>query len=444
MYDVAVIGGGPGGYVAAIRAGQLGLKTICIDKEKRLGGTCLNVGCIPSKTLLHTTEQFEYAKAFGTVNLDFSKMMENKEQVIDQLAKGIEGLFRKNKVERLIGEATLTGPNAISVGGATVEAKQIILATGSEPIPLPFLPFDEKKILSSTGALALPEPPKKLLLVGAGVVGLELGSVYRRLGTEVEVIEFLDHICPSLDTDLSKALQKVLERQGMTFYLSKKVIKGNQDVTLEVEGGQTFTGDVALVCIGRRPYTKNLGLDKLGIRTDPRGVVEIDGYFRTSVPNIYAIGDIVDGPWLAHKASEEGIAVAEIIAGQTPHIHYPAIPLVIYTSPEVACVGLTEQQAKQSGLVVNTGTFPFKANSRARATGEDEGMVKIIAEQKTDRIVGMHILGAHAGEMISEGVVAIEKGVTARELAAMSHPHPTFAEAIKEAALAVHKSQIHL
>ena len=451
-FDVIVIGGGPGGYVAAIRAGQLGLKTACVDAREKLGGTCLNVGCIPSKTLLHTTETHAHAQHLypnAKLDFDFAGMMKNKGEVVATLAGGVELLFKKNKVTWIKGFAKLKSATEVEVDGEVYQTKNIILATGSEPIPLPFLPFDEKKILSSTGALALEAAPKSLILVGAGVVGLELGSVYRRLGTEVTVVEFLDHICPTLDSAMSKALMKVLKDQGMTFHLSSKVVKGSatDGVSLEVEtpdGMKTFTGDVALVSIGRRPYSEGVGLDTLGIETDKQGRVVVDGQFRTKHPNVYAIGDLIDGPMLAHKASEEGAAVAEIIAGHTPHINYVAIPTVVYTSPEVAGVGLTEEQAKARGLTVKTGTFPYKANSRARCTGELDGLAKVIADGETDRVVGVHVMCSRAGEAIHEGVVAIEKGVTARQLGAMSHAHPTYNEAIKEAALAVHNQQIHI
>ncbi len=455
MYDVAVIGGGPGGYVAAIRCAQLGLKVACIEKHTNLGGTCLNVGCIPSKTLLNATEHYAHMRDHGDnmgihaekLTFDFPVMMQNKHKVISQLAGGINALFGKHKIERIEGLGTLTGPTAIDVDGKTVEAQNIIIATGSEPIPLPFLPFDEERVLSSTGALALANPPKRMILVGAGVVGLELGSVYRRLGTEVVVIEFLDHICPSLDGAMSKALLKLLKTDGMEFHLSSKVAKGEvltNGVTLEIEGGEKFSADVCLVSIGRRPYTEGLGLETLGIGKDKKGYIQIDGQFRTSVPNIFAIGDVVDGPMLAHKASEEGVAVAEILTGHTPHLNYVAIPTVVYTYPEVAGVGFTEEQARARGLSIKIGSFPFKANSRARCTGDDEGMVKIIAEVNTDKVIGMHIMNPRAGDLIHEGVLAIEQGTTCRELGAMSHAHPTFAEAIKEAALAVHKEQIHM
>lgn len=453
-FDVVVIGSGPGGYVAAIRAAQLGLKTACIEKTKELGGTCLNVGCIPSKTLLHSSEFFSKIIHDGTelgiiaekTSFDFGQMMSRKRKIVSTFNDGVAFLFGKNKITRYEGVGTLKSPTTIEVNGQTITTRFIILATGSEPTPLPFLPFDEKQILSSTGALALDKPPKKLLIVGAGVIGVELGSVYSRLGSEVIFVEFLDRICPTLDESLSKELQNALTKQGMKFLLSSKVTGADKtptSVTLHIEGKEDISADKVLVCIGRRPYTQNLGLQNVGIQTNQRGFIPIDGLFRTTVPNIFAIGDIVDGPMLAHKASEEGIAVAEIIAGQKPHVEYMAIPNVVYTSPEVAGVGLTEAEAKNLGLTINTGSFPFKANSRAKCTGEEEGFVKIISEATTDRLIGMHIIGAHASELIAEGGLAMQKKLTVTDILETPHAHPTLAEAIKEAALAVHKRTIH-
>jgi dihydrolipoyl dehydrogenase len=454
-YDVAIIGGGPAGYVAAIRAAQLGMKVCCIEDRKYCGGTCLNVGCIPSKALLYSSELFATLRDHGAhhgiecdnLHMNFDQMMERKTKVVETLGRGIDALFGKNKVTRIQGKGRLTGPNTIAVGDETVEAKHILLATGSEPIPLPFLPFDEKVIVSSTGALSLPKVPERLILVGAGVIGLELGSVYRRLGSEVTVIEFLDHICPSLDGTLSKAFQKELTNQGMTFHLSSMVKSGEVTATgakLEVENAGSFEADVVLVGIGRRPYSEGLGLRELGIAQDDKGRVLVDGYFRTNLPHIYAVGDLINGPMLAHKAEEEGLAAIDLIAGKTPHINYLAIPNVVYTDPEVASVGMTEEQAKEAGLPIKTGSFPIKANSRARATEHDAGLVKIIAHEPTDRLIGMHIMSAHASELISEGVVAIEAGMTVSELAHLSHAHPTYTEALKEACLAVSKSAIHI
>ncbi len=462
IYDVIVIGSGPGGYVAAIRSSQLGLKTACIEKESSLGGTCLNVGCIPSKALLHSSELYWRIKEDGTshgikteaLRVDFKQMMDRKEKVIASFNEGIGGLFKKNKIDRFIGTAELKSPTEITVSSGpssqVIQARHIILATGSEPIALPFLPFDEKRILSSTGALSLSSVPKKMIVIGAGIIGVELGSVYRRLGAEVTFVEFLPRICPTLDESLSKELQHALQKQGLIFHLSSKVIAaeitGDQmslKVQLPDQSVQEMKADVVLEAIGRRPYTKGLGLDKVGITPDAKGMIPINGQFRTSVPNIFAIGDIVDGPMLAHKASEEGVAVAEIIAGHHPHIDYASIPNVVYTFPEVASVGLTEAEAKAMGLSVQIGNFPFKANSRARCTAEDEGFVKMIAETGSDRIVGVHIIGPHASELIGECAVAINKRMTALEIANAPHAHPTLSEAVKEAALAVHKRALH-
>ena len=456
-YDVIVIGSGPGGYVAAIRCAQLGLKTACIEKSKTLGGTCLNVGCIPSKALLHSSE-FYYkiqhdAAALGIgvnhATLDFPKMMARKEKTVAGFTKGIEGLFKKNKIDWIQGHGQLKSANSVEAGGQIYQADSIILATGSEPIDLPFLPFDEKKILSSTGALALTSIPKKLLVIGAGVIGVELGSVYQRIGSEVVFIEFLDRICPAFDSALSKGLLKSLTAQGMVFHLSHKVVKADlsKGISLTVQGPDKesiFTGDAVLVAVGRKPYSENLGLEAAGIEKDQKGFVKIDSAFRTSQPHIFAIGDLVEGPMLAHKASEEGIAVAELIAGHRPMIDYLSIPNVAYTHPEAAGVGLTEEEAKSRGLSYRSASFPFKANSRARCTGEEDGFVKILAEEKSRKLIGIHILGAHASELIAEAALAIAHRLTADELADTCHAHPTLSEAIKEAALSLFRAPIHL
>jgi len=457
MYDVVVIGSGPGGYVAAIRAAQLGLKTACIEKSPTLGGTCLNVGCIPSKALLHSSEFYWQVKKEGAeqgfkiqgLQLDFLQMMARKEKTVQGFTKGIEGLFKKNKIDWIQGHGKLKGPHQIEVGGQVVEAKNIILATGSEPISLPFLPFDEKKVLSSTGALALTSVPKKLLIVGAGIIGVELGSVYQRLGSEVVFIEFLDRICPGFDLSLSKGLQKSLTAQGMVFHLSHKVVKADlsQGIDLTVQSGNEethFTGDAVLVAVGRRPYSGNLGLETAGIQKDSKGFIPIDGMFRTSQPHIYAIGDLVEGPMLAHKASEEGVAVAELIAGHRPSIDYIAIPNVAYTHPEAAAVGLTEEEVKARGIPYKVSQFPFKANSRARCVGDEEGFVKILAEANSRRLLGIHILGPHASELIAEPVLAMQLKATADQLADTCYAHPTLSETIKEAALGLFKAPIHI
>lgn len=461
-YDIVIIGSGPGGYVAAIRCAQLGFKTACVEKSKELGGTCLNVGCIPSKALLQSSEFYwkigHDAKTHGievaSPALNFSQMMSRKQKIVASFNQGIAGLFKKNKVVSYTGMASFVNPTTLSIAGdgstQEITARYFIVATGSEPIPLPFLPFDERKVLSSTGALALEKVPQKMLVVGAGIIGVELGSVYARLGAQVTFIEFLDRICPTLDESLSKELQRILTSQGMHFNLSSKVTSAkvsDKEIALQVAlpDGKTqeMQGDAVLVCIGRRSYIQGLGLDKAGVATTEKGLVKIDGMFRTSQPHIFAIGDCVDGPMLAHKASEEGVAAAEIIAGHHPKIEYAAIPSVVYTHPEVAAVGMTEAEAKNAGLEIKVGTFPFKANSRARCTGEEEGFVKMIAEAKTGKIVGIHIIGAHASELIAEAALAIQKRATAEEIAATPHAHPTLSEAMKEAALAVDKRAIH-
>lgn len=452
-FDVVVIGSGPGGYVAAIRAAQLGLKVACIDKRKELGGTCLNIGCIPSKTLLHASELYwkmvheseSYGLKSGPCSYSFKDIMSRKQKVVASFNEGIAALFQKNRITFFPGAAKLISSTVVQVAGEQIGAKNIILATGSEPSSLPFLPFDEKRIVSSTGALSFSKVPERLLVVGAGVIGVELGSVYSRLGSKVEFVEFLDRICPTLDESISKELQKILTKQGMAFRLSSKVTGADissSEIALRV-GQEQLKADVVLVAIGRKPYTQNLGLETVGIVPTNKGTIAVDNRFRTSVPTIYAIGDLIDGPMLAHKASEEGVAVAEIIAGQNPVVNYLAIPNVIYTYPEVATVGLTEAEATALGQTVKTGMFPFKINSRAKCTGEEDGFVKIVSDGASDAILGVHIIGAHASELIAEGALAIQNRLTTLELAHTPHAHPTLSEAIKEAALAVHHQAIH-
>ncbi len=436
MYDVIVIGSGPGGYVAAIRAAQLGLKVACVDKRKELGGTCLNIGCIPSKALLHSTEHP------GT---SFIEMMNRKTKIVTSFNDGIAALFQKNKITFIPGAATFISPTTIEVSGEKYEAKNFIIATGSEPTPLPFLPFDEKRIVSSTGALSLAKVPERLTIIGAGVIGVELGSVYARLGSKVTFLEFMDRICPTLDPSLSTELQKALTAQGMTFHLSTKVTGADitsQEITLRTPDS-SYSTDVVLVAIGRKPYTSGLNLPSAGITLSPQGTIPINNRFQTSAPHIYAIGDVVDGPMLAHKASEEGTAVAELIAGLTPAVHYIAIPSVVYTTPEVASVGLTETEATTLGFTPKTGQFPFKINSRAKCTDELTGFVKVIADASTDKLLGLHILGAHASELIAVGCLALQNGLTATQLAHTPFAHPTLSEAIKEAALDVSRRALH-
>jgi dihydrolipoamide dehydrogenase len=458
-FDVIVIGAGPGGYVCAIRAAQLGLKTACVEKRPTLGGTCLNVGCIPSKALLHSSERYDEALHHFTshgidakVSLNLKQMMSRKNELVEGLTKGIAGLFKKNKVTHLVGHGTITGAHEVTVDGVSYGAKHIVIATGSEVTPLPGITIDEKQIVSSTGALTLSSVPKKLVVIGAGVIGLELGSVWRRLGAEVEVIEYLDRITPGIDKEVATQFQKILERQGMKFRLGTKVTSAtpsSKNVTLTLEpaaGGksESLTADVVLVAVGRRPYTENLGLESVGIVRDRRGCVEVNAHLQTSQPHIYAIGDAVCGAMLAHKAEEEGVLVAELIAGQKPHINYDAIPGVIYTAPEVATVGKTEEELKAAGIAYKVGKFPFLANSRARATGETDGFVKILADSVSDKVYGVHIIGAQAGTMIAEAVLAMEYGASSEDIARTCHAHPTLNEAVKEAALAVSARAIHM
>ncbi len=461
-YDVVIIGSGPAGYVAAIRCAQLGLKTACIDKRMELGGTCLNVGCIPSKTLLYATEMLYKMEKDGAlmgiktpgISADFPGMMKRKRDVVSSLNAGIKGLFKKNKVTHITGAASFLSPDTLSVSqgptSQTLKARSMILATGSEPTPLPFLPFDERIVISSTGALQLDKVPKKLVVIGAGVIGVELGSVYSRLGSKVSFVEFADRICPALDHEVSKGFQDILIKQGMEFHLSCKVkavdIEGQAaHVRVARSDESTFSleADVVLVSVGRRPFTQGLGLDKVGIDLCQRGLVPVDDQFRTKVSHIYAVGDIIDGPMLAHKASEEGVCVAEGIAGLCPALDYISIPSIVYAHPEIASVGFSEEEAKKKGFEVKIGHYSFKSNPRAKCTLEEDGFVKVIADDKTDKLLGVHIMSAHASEMITAAVFAIEKRMTSLDLAHLCFPHPTLSEAIKEAALSIHKKAIH-
>ncbi|KAA5602445.1 dihydrolipoyl dehydrogenase [Blastochloris sulfoviridis] len=464
-YDLIVIGTGPGGYVCAIRAAQLGLKVAVVEKRKTFGGTCLNVGCIPSKALLHASELFEEAgHAFdkmgikvGKPALDLKTMMAFKQEAIDGNVKGIDFLLKKNKIESFHGLGTILGPGRVQVaaedGSAQViEAASIVIATGSDVAQLPGIAIDEKRIVSSTGALALGHVPGRLVVVGAGVIGLELGSVWRRLGAEVTVVEFLDRILPGMDSEVCRQFQRILERQGVTFKLGSKVTAVETSgkrlaVTIEPAAGGAPEGleaDVVLVAIGRVPFTAGLGLEAVGVAQDAKGRVVVDGHYATSVPGIYAIGDVIDGPMLAHKAEDEGVAVAELIAGRAGHVNYAVIPGVLYTAPEVASVGRTEDGLKRDGIAYKVGKFPFTANGRAKANQQTEGFVKILADAATDRVLGVHIIGSDAGNMIAEAAIAMEFGASAEDIARTCHAHPTLPEAVKEAALAVDKRALHI
>lgn len=462
-FDLIVIGSGPGGYVGAIRAAQLGLKTAVIEKEKTLGGTCLNVGCIPSKALLQSSEYYHEAVhdfdkhgiQFSDVKINLDGMMARKNKIVSDLTGGIDFLFKKNKITRINGFGKITSANTVEVtlseGGTkqTLGAKHIMIATGSVPVELPFLKFDEKKIVSSTGALALDSIPKELLVVGGGVIGLEMGSVWARLGSKVTVIEFADKICSMMDQDAMTVLQRSMKKMGVTFMTSTKVT-GSRSVGGRVEldyeslkdgSKASIAGDVVLVSTGRKPFTDGLGLESVGIEKDDRGRIKTNAHYQTNVPNIYAIGDVIVGPMLAHKAEEEGVAVAETIATGHGHVNYNTVPSVIYTHPEVASVGMTEDEAKAKGHEINVGKFLFAANGRAKAKGSTDGFVKIIADKTTDRILGGHIVGASASELLGEIIVAMEFGGSSEDLARSFHSHPTMSEVIREAALAVDKRQ---
>jgi dihydrolipoamide dehydrogenase len=456
-YDVIIIGGGPGGYNAAIRAGQLGLRAACVEMRETLGGTCLNVGCMPSKALLHASELFAAAagKDFATLGievkprLNLPQMMAQKADSVGQLTKGIEFLFKKNKVDWIRGAGRIAGPGKVEVTAAdgaktTLSAANIVIATGSEPTPLPGVTVDQKRIVDSTGALSLPEVPKRLVVIGAGIIGLELGSVWRRLGAEVTVVEFLDRISPGMDAEIAKTFQRTLTKQGIAFKLGAKVTgakttKSGVSLTVEpVAGGpaETLEADYVLVAIGRRPFTADLGLDSVGVTPDARGSIAVD-HFRTSAPGVWAVGDVIHGPMLAHKAEEDAVACIELIAGRAGHVDYNLVPSVVYTAPEVAWVGKTEEQLKAEGRAYKTGKFPFTANSRAKINHETDGLVKVLADAATDEILGAHVMGPQASEMIGEYCVAMSFRAASEDIARTCHPHPTRSEALRQAAMGV-------
>ncbi len=465
-FDLVVIGAGPGGYVAAIRAAQLGMKVAVVEKRATFGGTCLNVGCIPSKALLQSSHLFEQAGhdlgvhgiQLGAPKLDFAQLMKRKADVVEATTKGVAFLFKKNKIASYTGSGRIEKAGVVAVlssNGAvteTLSTRNILIASGSEVMPLPGITIDEKKIVSSTGALELGEVPKRLVVVGAGVIGLELGSVWRRLGADVTVIEFLDRIVPGVDDEVTKHFHRALAKQGLKFKLGSKVTRAEptaSGVTLTVEpakGGaaETLETDIVLVSIGRRPYVEGLGLDKAGVKLTPRGRIEVDAHFQTSVPGIYAIGDVIDGPMLAHKASEDGVACVETLAGQKGHVNWDLVPSIIYTQPEVASIGKTEEQLKAAGVAYKIGKYPFTADPRSRANGATEGFVKVLADKATDQVLGVHIIGAEAGTMIAEAGMAMEFSASAEDIGRVCHAHPTVNEAMKEAALAAWDKPIHL
>ncbi len=463
-YDLAVIGSGPGGYICAIRAAQLGLKTVVMEKEPTFGGTCLNIGCIPSKALLHASELFEEARRdFGTMGIavgppkvDLPAMMKFKDEGVDGNVKGVEYLFKKNKIDTARGLGRIAAPGKVEVKAdgksRMLEAEAIVIATGSDVARLRGIDIDEKRIVSSTGALSLDKVPERLLVIGAGVIGLELGSVWRRLGAQVTVVEFLDRILPGMDNEVCRTFQRLLQKQGMAFELSSKVTavdKSGKRLAATVEpaaGGaaHTIDADVVLVAVGRVPYTQGLGLEAVGVQKDDRGRVIVDAHFATNVAGIYAIGDVIAGPMLAHKAEDEGVAVAEILARKAGHVNYDVIPNVVYTYPELATVGKTEEELKAAGIAYAVGKFPFTANGRAKVNLTTDGFVKILADAKTDRVLGVHILGADAGNMIAEAAVAMEFGASSEDIARTCHPHPTLSEAVREAALAVEKRALNM
>jgi len=459
-FDVIVIGSGPGGYVCAIRAAQLGMRVACVEKRETLGGTCLNIGCIPSKALLQSSEEFDHARhaladhgvLVDGVRLDLARMQARKQEVVTANTKGSEFLFRKHKSTWLKGAGRIAAPGQVDVDGTVHAARHIVIATGSESTPLPGITVDETRIVTSTGALELDRVPDHLVVIGAGVIGLELGSVWRRLGSKVTVVEFLDRIVPGMDSELARNFQRVLAKQGMEFRLGRKVLGAETTangvrVTMEpVKGGavEDVTADVVLLAIGRRPYLAGLGLDIIGVALDERGRVKTDAHYATNVPGIHAIGDAIAGPMLAHKAEDEGVALAERLAGQAGHVNYGVIPGVVYTWPEVATLGETEETLKQAGIAYNVGKFPFTANGRARAMGEMDGFVKILADKATDRLLGAHIIGPDAGTLIAELATAMEFGASAEDVARICHAHPTLSEAVKEAALAADGRALHI
>ena len=461
-FQAVVIGGGPGGYVCAIRLAQLGFKTACIESRGSLGGTCLNVGCIPSKSLLNLSEEFHKAQNLsikgietGQIKLNLSKMMKNKDKAVTILTKGVEFLLKKNKVTYFKGIGSFKSKNKISIKDNQnkeifIESEKIIIATGSAPLSLPGIEFDEKVIVSSTGALKLEKVPKKMVVVGGGYIGLEMGSVWSRLGAEVQVVEFLDHITPGMDKEISSEFMKILKKQGIKFNMQNKVEtikKSNSGAvvsTIDKDGNKNnFDCDIVLVSVGRRPNTNGLNLESIGIELDEKKRIKTDKMFKTNIENIYAIGDVISGPMLAHKAEDEGVAVAENIAGQSGHVNYDTIPGVIYTTPEVASIGKTEEQLKEKNIKYKIGKFSFMANSRAKAIDDAEGFVKILADEKTDKVLGAHLIGPHVGELIAEIGVAMEFGASSEDIARTCHAHPTFSEAVKEAALSVDKRAIH-
>ena len=457
-HDLVVIGAGPGGYVAAIRAAQLGMRVACVEKDPALGGTCLNVGCIPSKALLDSSELYAQARrglavhgiVTSGVELDLPAMMARKDKVVRGLTQGVASLFKKNKVEWVKGAARLAGAGRVVVGDRTLEAARVLVATGSEPMPLPGLPFDGERIVGSTQALALARVPGHLLVVGAGAVGLEIGSVWSRLGARVTVVELMDSILPTMDRGMAAQLRKSLEKQGLAFRLETSAAGAERTadgvrVTLDAKGQRsTEDADVVLVAIGRRPYLEGLGAREIGVRLDERGRIQVNARFETSVPGVFAIGDAIPGPMLAHKAEEEGIAAVELMAGLAGHVTYDAIPNVVYTWPELASVGVSEEEAARRGISIALGTFPFMANGRARCMNETDGAVKVLADARTDRIVGLHILGPRASDLIAEAALAVEFSASAEDVARTVHAHPTLPEAVKEAALAVAKRAIHI